>query len=356
MLIGLAPLSGVQALAQVAAPGQAQDPAAKREGGERLRVVGGLAGVNQYLLYEEPFWSVELSRLSGGRYGAEIVPYDRAGIRAQEMLSLVRSGVVPIGTLSLGALTTALPEIGAPDLAGLNPDVSSLRATVAAFRAQAVQLLRQRFGIEVLAIYAYPAQAIFCAKPFVDLRALAGRRVRTASVSQADFVEALGAKPVPTAFAEIVSNVRAGNIDCAITGTMSGNSIGLFEVTSHVHAMAINWGLTFFVANGAAWKSLPADLRALLARELPKLEQRIWDESERETGMGLACNAGSAACTNGRKGAMTVVTASRQDEALRRDIFGTVVLPRWLQRCGAQCAPMWNQTLGATSGIEARVR
>src|SRR3982074_2039809 len=72
-------------------PCAAQAPAASPQ---HLRIVGGLAGVNQYTRYEEPFWTRELTRLSGGRATAEIVSFDRAGIRGQEMLRLVQLGVV----------------------------------------------------------------------------------------------------------------------------------------------------------------------------------------------------------------------------------------------------------------------
>jgi len=50
----------------------------------QFRVVGGLASVNQYRLHEEPFWSHRLSTLTQGRIQAEIVPFDRAGIRGTE--------------------------------------------------------------------------------------------------------------------------------------------------------------------------------------------------------------------------------------------------------------------------------
>src|ERR1035441_613876 len=49
-----------------------------------LRIVGGLGGVNQYTRYEEPFWTHELARLSGGGARAEIVPVARARIRGPE--------------------------------------------------------------------------------------------------------------------------------------------------------------------------------------------------------------------------------------------------------------------------------
>lgn len=338
-----------RAQGSAAAPTRAQDPAPKR-----LRIVGGLANINQYTQQEEPFWTRQLALASGGRYSAEIAPFDRAGIRAQEMLTLVQTGVVPMGTLLLSVAAGSAPELAAPDLAGLNPDMATLRRTVAAFRPYLVSTLRQRHGIEVLAIYTYPAQVTFCRQAFAGLTALAGRRVRTSSATQSDLFEALGSKPTPTTFAEIVPNLRSGNVDCVVTGAMSGHTLGLYEHTSHLHNMAVTWGLSAFVAHAASWNALPADLKALLKRELPLLEQRIWDDAERETGAGAACNFGAAGCTLARKGRMVEVAVTREDDALRREIFTTTVLPRWLQRCGAACAVVWNSTIGPVAGIVAR--
>ena len=344
----------VAALSLVAggAPADAQPPA----GPQRLRIVGGLANVNQYTRHEEPFWTRELPRLTGGRFTAEVVPFDRAGLRGQEVLRMVQLGAVPFGTALLSISSAEDPELGAADLAGLNGNIAALRRSVAAFRPYLETLLRERYGAELLALYTYPAQVVFCTKPFSGLADLAGRRVRTSSPSQSDLVEALGGTPVTTGFAEILPQIKSGNVECAITGTMSGNTIGLHEATSHVHAMAINWGLSAFVANGAAWKALPAEVQALLRRELPKLEQAVWAESEKETAEGLACNAGSPACTAGRKGHMTVVQVSAADEKRRREIFASTVLPRWVQRCGTPCANAWNQTVGPVAGVQAIAR
>jgi hypothetical protein len=136
---------------------------------------------------------------------------------------------------------------------------------------------------------------------------------------------------------------------------MSGNTIGLADATTHIHSMSINWGLSIFAANSAAWNALPADLKALLRQELPKLEQVVWVEAERETGEGVACNTGAASCADGHRGRMTEVRESPADEKRRREIFVSTVLARWVQRCGAQCAEVWNQTIGPVSGFEARV-
>ena len=74
----------------------AQDPI-------RMRIVGGLASLSQYVDYEEPFWKDRVPQLTHGRVRAEIAPFDRSGIRGQEMLQLMRLGVVPYGYVLLGA-------------------------------------------------------------------------------------------------------------------------------------------------------------------------------------------------------------------------------------------------------------
>lgn len=350
---GLSVWAGVQANEPVSASGSVGTPASGASAPYRLRIVGGLAGISQYVQQEEPFWTRELPRLSNGRFQADIVPFDRAGVPGAEMLRLLQLGVVPFGTALMSSFTAQYPEYTAPDLAGLNPDIATLRTTVAAFRPYLEKALREQHGVEALAIYVYPAQVVFCKKPLSGLADLSGRRIRVSSASQADFVGALGGIPVLTSFAQIVPSLATGNSECAITGTMSGNILGLPSLTTHVHTLPVTWGLAVFGANQAAWAALPADLRTLLRRELPRLEAAIWAESERETADGLACNRGAPQCSGGTKGRMVVVPVSTQDERRRQEILALTVLPRWVQRCGTRCAQVWNQTIGPVRGLQA---
>jgi TRAP-type C4-dicarboxylate transport system substrate-binding protein len=334
--------------AAVSSPAQAQT-----EPLQKLRIVGGLAGINQYVNHEEPFWTKELSRLSNGKYTAEIVPFDRAGVPGGDMLRMIQLGVIPFGTVLMSSLSAQYPEYTAPDLAGLNPDMASLRKSVAAYRPYLEKSLRERHGIEMLAIYVYPAQVVFCKRPLSSLADLVNRRTRVASATQSDFVSALGGVPVLIPLAQIMSNMASGNTECAITGTMTGNTLGLHEVTTHIHPMPLSWGMAIFGANATAWSGLAPDLKALLARELPKLETAIWTESERETAMGMRCNKGDASCSGGRKGHMVELPLPVQDERRRQEILASQVLTRWVQRCNAKCADIWNQTIGPVRGVKA---
>ena len=324
-------------------------------GAPTMRVVGGLAGVSQYTRLEEPFWSHEVERLSGGKYRASIVPFDRAGLPGADMLRFLQLGVVPFGTVLMSSFGARFPQYAAADLAGLNPDMQTLRAHVAAFRPYLEKAMRAEQGIEVLAMYVYPAQMLFCKKPIATLADLRGWRVRVSSVAQADFVEALGAEPVHTAFAQLATRFQAGALDCAITGTMSGNTIGLADFTTHLYAMPLTWGMAIFGANQAAWQALPADLRLLLRTELPKLEAAVWAESERDTVQGLECNSGKPGCVAGRPGKMRIVEPTEADKQRSRAIFSATVLPRWQSRCGTECEQVWSSTIGRLFAPPARM-
>lgn len=319
----------------------------------RLRVVGGLAGVTQYTQLEAPFWTRDLPRLSQGRYRADVVPFDRAGVPGMEMLRLLQLGVVPFGTVLMSSLSAQYPQYTAADLPGLNPDFASLRASLAAFRPYLEKTLREEHGIEPLAVYVYPAQVLFCKQPLQGLEDLRGRQVRVSSAAQGDFFAALGASPRLVSFAQMVKTMEAGGSDCAVTGTMSGNILGLHMHATYLYPMPITWGMAVFGANRAAWQALPDDLRSLLQAELPKLETAIWLSAEDETAQGVACNVGSPRCTTGRRGEMTLVPVRPQDEARRAEIFNSVVLPRWVERCGARCRDLWRRTIGPARHIDA---
>jgi len=319
----------------------------------KLRIVGGLAGVPQFTRYEEPFWQKELAALTEGRVSADVVPFNKAGIRTHEAMRLIQLGVVPFGTVLMGGVMTADPELAAPELAGVNPDMASLRRALAAFRPYLEDKMRERHGIEVLAVYTYPAQVTFCAKAFKGLSDLAGRRVRISNPTQADLIRPFGAVPVQTEFSEVVPNIRNGNVDCAITGGMSGNAVGLHEVATHLHTSATTWGLSVFGVNMAAWNALPAPVRDKLRAALHTLEASVWDDAEQQMRAGVACNTGQGSCQGGKAGQMTEVRTTEADNQKLREAFRTSVLPAWLQRCGDTCVPVWNRLMAPTVGIRA---
>lgn len=307
-----------------------------------LRIVGGLGGVNQYTRFEEPFWTRSLPAATGGRVTAEIAPFDRVGIRAQEAVRLTQLGVVPFGTVLLSVAGADDPLLAGADLAGLNRDFAALRRTVAAYRPTLARRLRDAHGIELLALYTYPAQVVLCKEPFAHLADLAGRRVRASSASQSDFLMGLGAIPVITTMGEIVPQMRSGGLACAITAATTARSIGLTALTTHVSTMPVNHGLSAFVANAAAWQALSADVRGAIQRGLAGLERDIWAAAERESAEAA--------------GDLLLVPLDAADDGRRSTAFSAEVLPRWLLRCGSECTKTWDTVLAPALGLPAAGR
>jgi TRAP-type C4-dicarboxylate transport system substrate-binding protein len=317
----------------------------------RIPVVGSLSGVSLYERLEAPFWRDQLPRLSGGSAQADIVPYDTSGIRGQDMLHLIRLGVVPFGTVQLGLAANDEPELGGPNLAMLAPDIGTLRRLVQAYRPHLSSLLRQHYGAELLAIYAYPAQVLFCAAPLPGLEALRGRRVRVSQASQADVVEALGGRAIVTPYPRLREDLKNGLTDCAITGSSSGNQLGLHRLTAQVHGLPINWGLSVFAANGQAWSALPPALQRSLRNGLAGLENEVWAAAARDTEDGFLCNAGHEECRDGTRGGLRWEPPSAADETLRRRLLADTVVPGWIARCGEECRVAWNTYLAPMTRI-----
>ena len=194
------------------------------------------------------------------------------------------------------------PELSIVDLPGLNPDMATLRRSLAQWRGHLEQVLADRYDIRLLALLIPTTQVVFCREAFTGLQDLKGRRIRVGAVAQGDLLTAVGAIPVVLPLAEVVAGIRGHTIDCAVTGSMPGNQIGLHRVTSHVSTLPLNWFVSAVAMNGAIWRSLPEDIRAALAEGLARLEQAVLDGAEAAIDDGFACDAGLPRCTGGSRG------------------------------------------------------
>lgn len=317
-----------------------------------LKVIGGLGTTSQYINHEEPFWTKRLAADSGGHVTAEVSPFDASGIHGSEVMQMMRLGVIGFGTTSLSLIASDDPEAAAVDLVGLNPDIATLRRNVDAYRGQLAEVLRQRYGIELLAIFTYPAQVLFCNHAISRLSDLKGLRVRTAGPIHTEFVEALGGIGITIPYSRVADALRKHVADCAITGTMSGYSLKLYQVASHIDAMTLSWGPNILAASGPVWQRLAPAVRAFLRKELARLEDEIWTAAARETSEGFACNT-SGPCPAGPPGHMTLVPVRPEDIALTRHVLASVILPDFAERCGEECVVAWNHTIGRNVGLLA---
>ena len=137
---------------------------------------------------------------------------------------------------------------------------------------------------------------MFCQQAFTGLGDLAGRRVRVSSVGQGELIEALGATPVVTPFAEIVQAVRDNVVQCAITGTLFRQRDRAACGDDACLPRRDQLGRLHLRRERARLGGAAGEDRAAIAGGLATLQEDIWRGAEQETEDGLRCNAGRPDC------------------------------------------------------------
>lgn len=319
-----------------------------------FRVVGSISSLPQYRDFEVPFWTRQLSERSKGMVTAEIKGFNEMGLKGPEVLRLMGQGVMEVGATVLAYLAADDPANEMVDIAGLLTDVPTARRVTDAAKPVLQKLYREKFGVELLGIGTYPAQVLYCNGEIKGLADVRGKKVRAAGRSQSEFITALGGTPVTMAFGEVVPALQNKTVDCAITGTLSGNLANWHEVTTHLYTLPVSWGQIGYAINGKTWAALDPRMKTFMATELARLEKEVWDAAANFTAQGYHCNAGTAECTLGKKGKMVLVQPSAADRELLAKVVNETMLPKWAQRCPGTCVADFNATIGKVLNVTAK--
>lgn len=319
-----------------------------------LKVVGGLSNLSTYNDFEKPFWTEAVPALSKGQVTAEIKGFNEMGLKGPEMLRLMSQGVIEFGTATLSYFASDDPINEAVDLAGLVPDAKTARAVVDAFAPVYAKHYGAGTGIKLLGLSPYPAQVLFCNAEIKGLSDLKGKKVRTSSRTQAEFIDALGGASVTMAFGEVVPAMQNKVVDCAITGSLSGYQAKWYEVSTHLLALPINWNPQIHAVNQKAWDKLDPKVQQFVQSNMKSMINNMWDGAAAQTQQGYDCNAGAASCKQPVKGKMVLVQPTDADKALLKKVMQETVLPKWAARCSADCVRDFNAHIGKLVGLTAR--
>ncbi|MCQ2006211.1 TRAP transporter substrate-binding protein [Rhizobium sp. NRK18] len=318
-----------------------------------LTIVGGLSNLTAYQDFEVPFWTKTIPEKSNGAVTATIKGFNDMGLKGPELMRLMSQGVVPFGTATLSYFASDNPINEAIDLPGLAPDAATARKVTEDFKPVYEKFYGEGSKVKVLGISTYPAQVIFCNADIKGLADLAGKKVRTSSRTQAEFVEAFGGSSVTMAFGEVVPALQNKVVDCAITGSLSGYSAKWYEVSTHLLALPINWNQQVHAVNQKVWDSIDPKVQTFLQENINELVDQIWSAAATQTQEGYDCNTGAAACTRDVKGKMTLVVPSDEDKALLAKTLKEKILPQWAARCSADCVASFNDTIGKDFNLTA---
>jgi TRAP-type transport system periplasmic protein len=309
----------------------------------------------QLLRVDVPVLKELVAQKSGGRVEFQLSTHAERNLSGTEIVRLVRSGQVDMGASTLTTLSGDVPFLDGIDLAGLAPEITTARKIAKAVIPAANKEL-EKFNSKILQIYPFPAQEIFCRATMSSFGDLKGRKIRTFGNSLNDLVQAIGGQPVSIGFPEVYSALERGVVDCAITGTGSGNAAKWPEVTTHIYNLPVAWALSGYMVNLTWWNKLDPQVRGFIEKAMEIVEERQWALGAEATRDGIDCNIGNAAGCKIHNlvssKPMTEVKPSAADQALLKEIFVKNVLPGWVKRCGARCGDIYNEVIAPISGVK----
>lgn len=319
-----------------------------------LKVLGGLSTRSTYKQVEQPFWLKTIPEHSAGQITAEIKGFDEMGLKGTELLKLMKQGVVEFGVIPLiyPAADTAIYE--AVDLAGLATDAKTARQVSTSFAPVLAKHLSATYQSKFLGVSPFAPQVLFCNIPIRGLQDLKGKTVRVITRSQAELIEALGAKSLSMPIAEVLQAFQKKTIACAVASSMAGYTAKWYTVSTHLYALPLGWNQEIHAVNQKVWDQLNADVRALLEINLAKLTERLWLFAESETQKGYDCNTGAKSCPMAPKGKMTLVRPTQADLATIKRLATQNIVGKWATRCSASCVSEFNQSIGKSLKITAK--
>ena len=295
---------------------------------------------------EKQFWTRTVPDASRGQITADWVPVDQSGIKDFQIARVAKLGVTDFAAGDISKLAGDDPRFEGCDLAGLALDIQTARKVCEAWKPVMARVLEEKFGAKLLAIGTNPPQVFWCRVPVGGLGDLRGKKVRVFNKTMIDFIGAVGGTTVTLPFGEVVPALQRGVVDCAVTGTLSGNTAGWPEVTTHLYPLYLGWSINFQSVTLQSWNRWDPQTRAFFLDQFKRFEDQMWKTGAAATAEADNCNVGKDPCTLGKKAGMTPVPVTEADQKAHRDLMESVVLVNFGKRCGRECAKQWNDTVG----------
>ncbi|MBK1783933.1 TRAP transporter substrate-binding protein [Prauserella cavernicola] len=208
--------------------------------------------------------------LSGGRLQFDYFPSEQMG-HAADLPSLIRSGVVDLGSVAPAYAPAELPLSGVADLPGLVEDSCTGSLASAELMSEGGILWREDFepkGLRPLVVGMIPDYEVLTgSRPVRTPDDLRGLQLRSSGGTIDRTVEGFGAAPVGMPATEMYEAISRGTVDGTVLGPVSAAPYHLEEVTGFATTGARlgSFTMTYSISE-AAWDVLPEDLRDVLRR------------------------------------------------------------------------------------------
>src|SRR5438067_8284131 len=245
----------------------------------------GLNSPTPVSIYDEvPFWRKTITEASKRAGTDGITPLDQMGIADKTMLRLLKLGVMDFAAMDISKMAGDDPRFEACDLAGLTLDPDKARAACNAYRDVIDRQMQKNWNAKFLAFGGNTPQVFWCREVIGGLDSFKGKKIRVFNNTMRDFLGGVGGTAVSMAFAEVVPALNNGVVDCAVTGSLSGNTAGWAEVTKSIYPMSLGWSINVLAVNLGSWKRRGPKTQAFLTEQIKAYEDKMWDTIKTTTG------------------------------------------------------------------------
>jgi TRAP-type transport system periplasmic protein len=210
----------------------------------------------------------EVRDASGGRLDVTVFPNNQLGADPSAFAQL-RSGAIQFFTASGGLIGSVVP------LAQIENVGFAFKDATTAFHAMDGELgTVVRAEIDAKGLVALDRiwdngmrQVTTSTKPILGVDDLAGFRIRTPpSALWVDLFRTLGAAPTPIPGAELYLALQTHVVDGQENALAGIEATRLYEVQKYLSFTNHMWAGYWMLANGDAWKALPADVQTIVQR------------------------------------------------------------------------------------------
>ena len=277
---------------------------------------------------------------SNGDVDIEVFPSSQLGSDT-DLLSQVRSGAVDFITISGIITSTLVPAAAIHGVGFAWADDAKAWAALDGDLGAYVRAQVEKVGIHALDVIWDSGfrQITSGSRAINGPDDLVGFKIRVpVSPLWTSLFKALGAAPASLNFNEVYTALQTKIVDGQENALVLVETGKLFEVQKHVSMTNHMWDGNWFLCNGRAWRSLPADVRDLIARHV--------NESARASRQDvLRLNGGLEAQLASRG-----LTFNRPDPApFRAKLKSAGFYKEWQERFGGEAWALLERYAGSIS-------
>ena len=274
---------------------------------------------------------------TAGRVDIQLFPNSQLGSDT-DMLSQVRSGGIEFFTLSGLILSTLVP---AAAITGIGFAFNDYDAVWKALDGELGAHVRKEIGKSNLVVMERIwdngfRQITSSTKPIQSAADLKGFKIRVpVSPLWTSMFEAFAASPVSINFSEVYSALQTKIVEGQENPLVNIDTAKLYEVQKYCSMTRHMWDGFLMLGNGRAWRALPADLQAIVARNF---DASAIDQRADYVKANDALRAGLEA-----KG---MVFNEPEPEAFRQALIKAGFYTKWKEKYGSEAWAVLEQYAG----------